>query len=108
MGIASLSIESIRQSAALAARTQWAQLEDIRLDVGSLEVHSLPSEVGEIDTVGIVAADAGLVSVILSPFCLDFLHVADHKGIVHLAEFFPLTTLAEDLQAIFTRAPVLR
>ncbi|MCX7608289.1 MAG: hypothetical protein N2049_03600 [Anaerolineales bacterium] len=108
MGIASVSIEMIQQSARRAAEQQARTLVAMRWDVSRLEVRRLersaqPAEIG-----GVVASDAGLVSVMLAPFHLELLHVADHRGRVHLTEFFPLTTLAADLREIFERNPVLQ
>ncbi len=101
MGIASVSIEQIERSARTAAGNQIRNLSALGMDVSRLEVVPLlPGQRG-VETCGVAAADAGQISVMLAPFHLELLHVADHRGRVHLTEFFPLTTLSQDLQAIF-------
>lgn len=108
MGIARLDLEELKSSAQRAASTQWQALGKLRLDTQALEVRPLPEADAAVRTLGVVAADAGLVSVELSPFSLEFLFVADSLKRTHVAEIFPLTTLSENLHEIFERAPVLQ
>jgi hypothetical protein len=108
MGIASLPPNHLRERTARAARSQLSRLGSLSLDVSRLEVR--PVNAGSVEgvrTVGVAAADAGLVSIELAPFSLEFLFVADDQGATHLAELFPLSVLADDLEEIFSRTPVL-
>lgn len=108
MGLAQVDLDELSRRVTLAARNQWEQLTDMRVDVGRLEVRPLNDAAPALDIRGVVAADAGLVSVVLAPFFLEFLHVVDDQGTPYVSEFFPLTTLAEDLDALFENTPVLR
>ena len=108
MGVSRLNLDELRESAKRAAATQWDSLGQLRADTDALDVRPLPPAGPEVRTLGVVAADAGLVSVELSPFSLEFLFVADSLQRTHVAEIFPLTTLAENLEEIFERAPVLQ
>ena len=107
MGIARVNIEQIERSARTAASSQVRNLSSLRMDVSRLEVVALRAPRQPVETCGVAAADAGQISVMLAPFHLELLHVADHSGRVHLTEFFPLTTLAQDLRAIFQGNAVL-
>ena len=108
MGLAAIPIEQLEESARRAAQTQWEQFARLRLDVSDLEVCRIEKPEKPVETCGVVAADAGLASVALSPFHLELLHVTDDRGRVHLSEFFPLATLADDLAAVFERNRILR
>lgn len=108
MGIASLDLGVLKESARRAAATQWEGLGQLRVDTEALEVRPLPPADATVKTLGVVAADAGLVSVELNPFSLEFLFVADSLRRTHVAEIFPLTTLSANLAEIFERAPVLQ
>lgn len=107
MGLARLSLPDLRQSARRAAATQWDALGRLRLDTSTLDVHPLPPGPSSTEAIGVVAADAGLVSVELTPFNLEFLYVADSRGRTHLAEIFPLTSLDENIRGILEGSPVL-
>lgn len=108
MGIARLPLEGIKASAKAAAKTQWKDLDVLRLEAHQLDVRPLPHVNPTADTIGVVAADAGLVSIELHPFNLEFLFVADSRENVHLAEILPLSILQEDIRALFERTPVLQ
>lgn len=107
MGLARLSLSELRTSARRAAQCQWRALENLRFDTRSLEVLPLPPTAPSTETVGVVAADAGLVSVELTPFNLELLYVADSRGRTHLAEIFPLTNLGDNIREILGQTPVL-
>lgn len=108
MGVAHLNPSELRESAKRAANLHWSSMGELRLDASSLEVRPLarPSEL--IKTIGVVAADAGLVSVELNPFSLEFLYVADSRGRSYFAEVFPLSSLSENLTEVFCRSAVLQ
>ncbi|MBX7244644.1 MAG: hypothetical protein K1X53_04045 [Candidatus Sumerlaeaceae bacterium] len=92
----------------MAAESQLRQLDGLRLSAADLCVETVVPDQGELLPCGVVAADAGLVSLALAPFHLELLHVSDNEGNVYLTEFFPLTTLADDLRGIFQSNPVLK
>ncbi|MCX7963851.1 MAG: hypothetical protein D6691_00800 [Candidatus Hydrogenedentota bacterium] len=107
MGLANIDIRWIEESARKAAKHQLEVLSTLQCDVSHLEVIQLPPTARQVPACGVVASDAGLVSIALSPFHLELLHVADDLGRVHVCEFFPLTTLANDLEEIFRSNKVL-
>lgn len=108
MAIERLDMRIIIESARLAAKVQLKHLERLRLDVSKFAVRTVEPECVQIPIRRVVATDAGLISAMLSPFQLDFLHVADSENVVHVAEFFPLSTLAEDLERVFSTNETLR
>lgn len=108
MGISRIDMEVLKNSAQRAATVQWQALDGPRTDTASLEVWPLAKQPRPMETLGVVAADAGLVSVELAPFSLEFLFVADSLRRVHLAEVFPISALGENLDVIFRDWPVLQ
>lgn len=108
MGLAQIDLTKLMQSARAAAKSQWQNLGTLQKCTTQLEVVPLSESPREISSIGVVAADAGLVSVALAPFAVEFLHVADSEGHIHLSEIFPLTTVTEDLRAIFSSNPLFQ
>lgn len=108
VGVSRLDMEVLKNSAQRAAIVQWGALDGLRTETKDLEVWPLSRQSRPMETLGVVAADAGLVSVELAPFSLEFLFVADSLKRVHLAEIFPLSALDENLEAIFHGWPVLQ
>ena len=97
----------LKRSAQFAARNQAGLFGKLRLNVKELEIRPLPPPPADVVACGVVAADAGQISIELSPFSLEFLFVADDTGTAHVAEFFPLSTLKEDVEDLFARSAVL-
>lgn len=87
-GLANIDIRWIEESARKAAKHQLEVLSTLQCDVSHLEVIQLPRTARQVPACGVVASDAGLVSIALSPFHLELLHVADDLGRVHVCEFF--------------------
>lgn len=108
MGLAAVHIEQIEESARAAALMQIRVLKSLKVDTRRLTIEPLQALGGSFECVSVVSADAGQISVMLAPFQLELLHVADSAGRVLLTTFFPLTTLAGDLESLFAQPGILQ